>query len=113
MANNRAALNIHGGDGFSGVYDPASGAFEARLSGGPNALVGQYGGHAQINREVFGGSRNTVGFAVINRGDGALQMRWNSRSVNERNFGDRAAPMQSRGAIMNAIRQATGMDVVG
>jgi hypothetical protein len=42
-------------------YDPASGAFHARLSGGPNALVNQFGGHAQINREVFGGSRRTVG----------------------------------------------------
>ncbi|MEW9531127.1 RHS repeat-associated core domain-containing protein [Microbispora sp. NPDC049125] len=113
VANNRAALNIHGSDGFSGVYDPAGRNFHARLSGGGNPLVSQFGGHAQINREVFGGSGSTVGFAVIKGGDGTLQMRWNSRSVNERNFGDRAAPMGHRDLIMDALRAATGMEVAG
>ena len=113
VANNRAALNIHGGDGFSGVYDPATDTFHARLSGGPNALVDQYGGHGVINGEVYGGSRDTVGFAIIRNEDGALQMRWNSRSVNTRNFGDRAAPMEHRGSIMDAVRRATGLEVLG
>jgi hypothetical protein len=112
-AHNAAALSENGHHGFSGVYDPATDAFHARQSGGPNALVDQYGGHAQINQEVFGGSRDTVGFAVMRGEDGGLQMRWNSRSVNQRNFGDRAAPMEHRDSIMDAIRRATGMEVVG
>jgi hypothetical protein len=84
-----------------------------RLSGGQHAIVGRAGGHGQINREVFGGSRETVGFVAINQGDGTLQMRWNSISVNQRHFGDRAAPMEYRGPIMDAIRRSTGMDAVG
>jgi hypothetical protein len=64
VAHNAASLRIHGQNGFSGVYDPATDSFHARLSGGPNALVDRLGGHGQINGEVFGGSRDTVGFVI-------------------------------------------------
>jgi hypothetical protein len=113
LEHNRAALNIHGGNGFTGVFDPASGAFHARLSDGPDALVSRAGGHGQINREVFGGSRNTIGFVAIRGAGGVINMRWNSASVNVRNFGQRGAPEVWRGPIMDSIRRATGLKVVG
>lgn len=84
----------------------------ARLSDGPNALVSRAGGHRTTNREFFGESYDTVGFAAVVRGDG-LEVRWNSASVNRRNFGDRAAPMEHREAIMNTLRELTGFDVWG
>lgn len=76
-------------------------------------MVDRFGGHGQINSEVFGGSRNTVGFVAVMGDNGVLQMRWNSGSVNVRNFGNRAAPTQYRNPIMDAIRRATGLEVVG
>lgn len=112
-AHNAAAFEENGHHGFSGVYDPATDTFHARQSGGPGALVGRGGGHGQINREVYGGSRNTIGFVAIRGEDGVLNMRWNSLSVNMRNFGDRAAPQVWRGRIMDSIRRATGLEVVG
>jgi hypothetical protein len=110
---NRAQFEAHGNHGFSGVYDPASGTFHARVSGGPDALVDRFGGHGTINAEEFGGSRNSVGFVAVRQGDGNLGMRWNSASVNMMNFCDRAAPMEHRGPIMDAIRRATGLEVTG
>jgi hypothetical protein len=87
--------------------------FHARVSGGPDPLVDRFGGHGEINGAVFGGSRDTVGFVAIRGEDGVIQMRWNSASVNVRNFGNRAAPIQYRDSIMDAIRRATGFEVVG
>ncbi|MEV0830126.1 polymorphic toxin-type HINT domain-containing protein [Nonomuraea rubra] len=113
QALNRAALKIWGRDGFSGVFNPATGKFEMRLSGGPNALVDRLGGHGTINRQAFGNSRNSVGFVAVVDNNGRIQIRWNSGSVNYRNFGDRAAPMQYRRQIIDAIRRATGMEVIG
>lgn len=42
-----------------------------------------------------------------------LEMRWNSVRVNHRNFGDRAASIGYRESILDAIRRAAGLDVVG
>lgn len=112
-AHNAAAFEENGHNGFSGVYDPISDTFHARVSGGDNPLVDRFGGHGQINGEVFGGSRNAIGFVAIRGEDGVINMKWNSASVNVRNFGSRAAPMPWRDPIMNAIRRATGLEVVG
>jgi hypothetical protein len=112
-AHNAAAFEENGHNGFSGVYDPAANAFHARQSGGAGALVSRAGGHGQINREVFGESRNAIGFVAIRGDDGVINMRWNSISVNVRNFGQRAAPEVWRGPIMDSIRRATGFEVVG
>jgi hypothetical protein len=112
-AHNAAAFEENGHNGFSGVYDPATDTFHARQSGGDGALVSRAGGHGQINREVFGGSRNAIGFVAIRGDDGVINMRWNSASVNVRNFGQRAAPEVWRGPIMDSIRRATGLGVVG
>ncbi|WDZ84089.1 FG-GAP-like repeat-containing protein [Micromonospora cathayae] len=112
-AHNAAAFEENGHNGFSGLCDPATDTFHARQSGGDGALVSRAGGHGQINREVFGGSRNAIGFVAIRGGDGVINMRWNSASVNVRNFGQRAAPEVWRGRIMDSIRRATGLKVVG
>jgi hypothetical protein len=112
VAHNRASLNIHGEHGFAGVYDPTTGAFEGRLSGGPNAVVSRRGGHADIDWDAFGSPGNTVGFTAIRNGD-MLQVSWNSASVNHANFGNVAAPINQRAAIMDALRSATGFDVRG
>jgi RHS repeat-associated protein len=111
VAQNRAAITAHKHDGFSGVYDPVSDTFHARVSRGPHALVSDRGGHRQINHEVYNGSRQTVGFSITDGPNGVLQLRWNSVSVNRRHFGDRAAPQQYRPAIADAVRRATGLNV--
>ncbi|RAY11554.1 hypothetical protein DPM19_30090 [Actinomadura craniellae] len=100
------------GDGFSGVYDTRTGHFEARLSSGPNAVVDRYGGHGKTNDEVFGGSRQTVGFVAI-RTEYGYEIRWNSYSVNNENWGDRAAPQQYRQGVIDAMKAATGLEVRG
>ena len=113
VAQNRTAIRIQPeGNGFSGVYDPATSNFEARLSSEPNNLVSQFGGHGVINGEVFGGSESTVGFTAIVRDEG-LEVRWNSASVNLANWGTRAAPEGFREGILSALREATGMSAQG
>ena len=111
LEHNRAAMNINGRDGFSGVYDPDSGRVAMALSGGPNALVDRFGGHGMINDSAFNGSRRSVGFVAILQEDGGILMKWNSVSVNVRNFGDRPAPMEHRQAIMDEVARITGLSV--
>ncbi|WP_165956372.1 hypothetical protein, partial [Streptomyces hainanensis] len=107
----RRPHHIEEGHGFSGVYDPVTRQLEARLSSGPRALVDRFGGHGQINRDLFDGSREAVGFVAIIRRNG-IEMRWNSASVNMANFGDRAAPQQLRPEIVQAIQDLTGRTVL-
>jgi RHS repeat-associated protein len=111
-ADNRAVMNRFGADGFTGVYDPASGRVHAALSGGDMAVVSRQGGHGAINDAVFHGSRETVGFVAILQ-EGKIHMRWNSISVNVRNHGSRAAPDQFRQDIVDQMRAMTGLEVVG
>lgn len=112
IPHNHASLNIHGQHGFAGVYDPTTGGFEARLSGGPDAVVSRRGGHGDIDWDVFGSPGNTVGFTATRNGN-VLEISWNSASVNHENFGHVAAPNAHRSAIMDALRRATGFDVRG
>lgn len=112
------------GSGFSGVYDPSSGQWIALASGDASLLTGkeiqtvsQYGGHAAAERalvEKTGASamNENVGFVVIWEGDNVVRIRWNSRSINARNFGDRAAPLRFRKAIRDVVQRDTGCRVV-
>lgn len=113
LANNRAGMNVHGKNGFSGVYDPESSRVYMQVSGGPGARVGRAGGHGDINDAIFNGSDRTVGFVALLNDEGQVAMRWNSRSVNEVNFGDRAAPMEHRQSIMDEIARMTRLPVIG
>ncbi len=118
----RSAETIAGaepGSAFSGVYDPMSGRLSAYPSvpdpaapGAPINAVLSRGGHGQINRAVFGGSDNTVGFTAFRNDDG-ISIGWRSRSVNVRNFNQIEAPMEYRQSIMDIIAQMTGLPVSG
>jgi hypothetical protein len=104
------------GDVCSGVYDPESVTFYARLSlkekdpaNFPNAVLSQ-GWHGEVNFWTFQGSRSTVGFNILFEEDGA-SVAWFSRSVNGRNFGDPMAPLAPRQDLMDEIASVTGMRV--
>jgi RHS repeat-associated protein len=110
------------GQGFSGVYDPASGQMATRPSVEPGAAsppagsVSQYGGHGQINSQLgeFGVDQSqTVGFTVVQQTDGSLEVRWRSRSVNSNNWGSIDAPDAYRQEIIDAVAESTGRQVTG
>ncbi|MBX2798630.1 MAG: hypothetical protein KTR31_13195 [Myxococcales bacterium] len=110
------------GAGFSGAYDPATGDWVALASGNASlksgdriSTVSQYGGHGAARNDLVSrsGTSNTrafVGFVLIWKGD-HIQIRWNSRTINQTNFGNRTAPMEHRQAIMDAIKADSGLDV--
>ncbi len=114
--------NFEEGSGFSGVFDPKTGHFIIRPSGNtllkdgtiPDGLVDQYGGHGTINQLLANqgvDSSGTVGYTVFYEGPEQLSVSWNSFSVNHANFGNRAAPMEFRQTIMDALRNSTGYNV--
>jgi hypothetical protein len=53
----------------------------------------------------------TVGFTVFYEANNQLSVDWNSGSVNYLNHGTRAAPMQFRQPVIDAISNATGFNV--
>ncbi|WP_421732979.1 SH3 domain-containing protein [Cellulomonas sp.] len=109
--------------GFSGAYDPVTGKWVAvasgeatLLSGEPIATVPQYGGHAAAESSLMGRTGSTsnaknVGFVLVWEGNGKLTIRWNSATINARNFGNRAAPAAVRPAIISAVEATTGCKV--
>jgi hypothetical protein len=115
--------NFQEGSGFSGVYDPVTGHFIIHPSGDtllndgtvPVDLVSQYGGHAEINQQLANQGidpSGTVGFTVFYDGPGQLSVSWNSGSVNSVNFGNRAAPIEYRQGIIDALHNSTGYTVI-
>jgi hypothetical protein len=108
------------GSGFSGAYDPQTGRFVALASGDatlangqPVQTVPQFGGHAAAEGALGAADpRKNVGFVVIWEGSDTVRIRWNSRTINERNFGTPAAPMEVRPAIKAAVGAATRCTVV-
>jgi hypothetical protein len=118
VVNTESLATAAPGQGFSGVYEPRTGQFTAYPSvddplapGAPVNAVDRYGGHGDTNASTFGSSSTTVGFVAIPQEDGSILMKWNSASVNLRNFGSRAAPMEYRQGIMDAIAASTGRRV--
>jgi len=105
--------------GFSGVYDPTTGQWIALASGDaslvngdPIQTVSQFGGHGEAERALVArtGATDTsrnVGFVLIWQGNNTLRIRWNSGTINLRNFGDRAAPTQYRENIRQVIETTT------
>ena len=113
------------GSAFSGAYNPATGEWVALASEGATlvdgsaiATVDRYGGHAAAEADLMGrlpggsSDRQNVGFVLFWKGAGELEIRWNSGTINMRNFRDRAAPAQYRDQIKRAIEAATGLRVV-
>lgn len=100
------------GQGFSGVYDKATGSILAFPSG-PGGGVPRRGGHAVVNQRLTeavgapGGQR--AGFTAILQTDGSLQVQWLSRSVNPSGY----VSDSLRPAIIDALSQTSGRTVVG
>jgi hypothetical protein len=112
------------GSGFSGAYNPATKSWvalasgDAKLvSGGPLKTVPVLGGHANaeaalVARTGITDTSNNVGFVLSRQGENTLQIRWNSGTINTRNFGNRAAPQAYRSEIKDAVQKTTGFKVV-
>jgi hypothetical protein len=108
--------------GFSGVYDPKSGAVLMRPTDGtrnrageiPSDAVSSGGGHALIARELRriakARTNGVVGFVAINKEPGQVSFKWNSVSVNVANFGDRPAPERFREPIRQAVADALKLE---
>ncbi|GIG22113.1 hypothetical protein Cch01nite_28370 [Cellulomonas chitinilytica] len=123
MPAGEALAKYKPGSGFSGAYDPATGSWvavasgdAALVSGDAIATVPQYGGHAAAESSLMGrtgsaSNAKNVGFVLIWEGNGKLTIRWNSATINARNFGNRAAPVESRPAIIEAVEKTTGCKV--
>ena len=110
------------GQGFSGVYDPETSAFLLYPSSDqlilPKGWVSQYGGHGTVNQKLTQlnpgvNPIRTVAFTAVNKGSGELELRWNSYSVNQFNWGERAAPVEFRQTIIDALQVWTGLKVTG
>jgi hypothetical protein len=110
------------GAGFSGVLDVESGKFlayasgETKLASGavPNNLVGQFGGHADVNAslsQILGNtSSNRLGFSMTLDDAGNFAVRYNSGMINPANPNvlSRTVPEGMRQQILDAISKATG-----
>jgi hypothetical protein len=111
--------------GFSAVYDPATKSFvalasgekTALLSGKPVATVDQFGGHGPAQATLIAklgstDARKHIGFVIVWKGDGKVQLKWNSGTVNYKNFGQNAAPVSERPSIVRAVETTLGVKVV-
>jgi RHS repeat-associated protein len=116
-ARNQESIDaLSAGEGLSGIFDPATGRIEARLSGdAEGAVLPRRGGHGILNRGMFGDSRSTVGFTAIVQEDGSLQVTWLSRGVTGRNYpaSGGIASREQQEQILDALRAATGRRVIG
>jgi RHS repeat-associated protein len=113
------------GSGFSGAYNPATGQWVALASGEATTLtsgkpvqtVPLLGGHAAaegalVERTGITDTSGNVGFALVWEGNNTVRLRWNSTTINTRNFGDRAAPATYRAEIRQAVERDTGFKVI-
>ncbi|WP_460704741.1 RHS repeat-associated core domain-containing protein [Myceligenerans halotolerans] len=108
------------GQGFSGVYDEATGAvlaFPSRAGANlPNGYVPRRGGHAVVDArmtQAMGApTKRRAGFTAILQGDGSLNVEWLSRSVNGR-MGDPYVPADLRQGILDTMGGLTGRTVRG
>jgi hypothetical protein len=115
------------GSGFSGAFNPDTGEWVALASGNakltdpdpanPIEVVDQYGGHEDAEEVLMPGNdlqkNNNVGFVIVWK-DGKAEVKWNSRTINRRNHGNRTAPETHRAAIIEAVRKScSGIDVSG
>ena len=112
------------GSGFSGAYNPETDRWIALasgdaslLSGEPVQTVARAGGHRAAELELMSRIGNldrgrNVGFVLVWEGEERVSLRWNSGTINSRNFRRRAAPEEYREAIIEAIKSTTGFEVV-
>jgi RHS repeat-associated protein len=107
-------LEGHGpGQGFSGVYDAASGRVglcpSTSSSPLPRGWVPRQGGHADVSAALGGNPANHVGFATVLQDGGRLTISWRSRTLNPPP--DFLVPSSLRPSIIDAVQRATGYPV--
>lgn len=101
------------GQGFSGVFDPKTGAVLMKPSSyttpPPAGSVSARGGHLTLSNEL-GRDLNHVGFTGFLEQGGGLRIEWLSRSVNgpNPNFPGPVVPEALRPPVLDAIKTATG-----
>ena len=115
QTTNRLLLEgFEAGQGFSGVYDEASGRLLAvpstRAAELPPNWVSARGGHAVVSRrldQVIGqAAGRRAGFTAFLEADGSLGVEWLSRSVN--GAANPFVPEALRPSILEALSEATG-----
>lgn len=106
------------------VYDPATKSWVALASGDASLISGasiktvdQFGGHAAAQAGLVAKLGTTdptkhVGFVLKWEGNNTIRILWNSRTINETNFGNRAAPIAVRPSIIEAVEKETGARII-
>jgi hypothetical protein len=101
------------GQGFSGVFDVATGRVLIRpstpVSPVPAGWVARAGGHAEVSAALGGRAANHSGFAVVLQGNGSLNITWLSRTLNRTS--NSLVPPQIRPQIVKSVEAATGRTV--
>jgi RHS repeat-associated protein len=103
------------GQGFSGVFDAASGKINIRPSPNqrgasiPEGGVPRGGGHSIVSKQLGGNTTTHSGFTVILQKDGTLTVTWKSTSLNKTS--DALVPKDLRPQIVKAIEEQTGRKV--
>jgi hypothetical protein len=114
-ATNRLVLDeFRAGQGFSGVFDEATGSWIAapstRAAEIPQHWVSARGGHAvvsgRLNQVIGPAAGRRAGFTVFLEEDGSLGVEWLSRSVNGR--ANPLVPEDMRPSILEALTGASG-----
>lgn len=109
-----SALDGHSvGQGFTGVFDAATGRIALRPSAVGNVPAGwvpRRGGHSIVSRELGGNVADHAGFAAIIEPGGGLRLTWRSGQLNV--GPDNLVPAPMRPAIVQAVEAATGRTVV-
>jgi RHS repeat-associated protein len=107
------------GQGYSGVYDPATGTLRmqpstpARNMPVPKGWVPRGGGHdivADSFRDAGAPHERLQGFTAIQQEDGSLQTEYLSRSINER-YAKSTVPLSEQQPIRDRLSALTGRSV--
>ena len=111
--------DFRAGQGFSGVYDDATGSLllfpSTELDILPSGWVPRTGGHAVVNQrltEAIGApAGQRAGFTAFLEADGSLRVEWLSRSVN--GVADPYVAESLRPGILDALSRVSGRTVTG
>lgn len=102
------------GQGFSSVYDTATGKVTVQPSTYdtpvPKGSVPARGGHAQVSRLAGGDRAAHRGFALVIQKDGKLKITWRSRQLNPTPDGE--VETTYRRKIKKTIERETGLTVI-
>jgi RHS repeat-associated protein len=99
--------------GFTGVYDAATGRIGLRPSTAevplPEGWVARSGGHGAVSAELGGDASGHAGFAAILEEGGGARLTWRSGTINAPP--EYVVPEAMRPTVVSAFEQATGLTV--